>query len=399
PPSSSIWSQPIWAKQETVTKLQANNIFETSTFLRTNNTKLAKILKISQDEVDVIKRKTISELDKLGAVPKLDPTIIVTTAIEKRFSGKDEKGKDISLPRLARALPRRWVRNSYDYIVSPPSHLHKVQSLAMKLVELERSSVITKLYEEPIKSELVDELSNLLASGTLGDPSDLKDLQGLDSFFDAMEEPSIDEPETKERTAVQVIETLAEAKPIKPKTDEIVKINILELLPHFESFFELPELKKRKVTTLIEFLFETTHPTNPVNEKFLASSLISNFKSQLSGMVEVFPEYGDIKVSVAGQDWIDGYLRNAFKRRQINTVNDIIKTDDNVLFEIGELQRLLYTSLMETLIPSEGKITKTDYLTENATEKITILRKAGIKTVEELAATPSNVIVSDNKYS
>ncbi|MFV2015804.1 MAG: hypothetical protein ACC656_10270, partial [Candidatus Heimdallarchaeota archaeon] len=35
----------------------------------------------------------------------------------------------------------------------------------------------------------------------------------------------------------------------------------------------------------------------------------------------------------------------------------------------------------------------------NATEKITILRKAGIKTVKELAATPSNVIVSDNKYS
>ncbi|MCE7734364.1 MAG: hypothetical protein GPJ54_05760, partial [Candidatus Heimdallarchaeota archaeon] len=399
PPSSSIWGQPIWAQQETVSKLQANNIFEVSTFFRTSDTKLAKILKITEAEIDVVKRRTISELDKLRAVPKLDPSIIVNAATEKRFTGKDEKGKDISIPRLSRSLPRRWIRNSYDYIVSPPDHLQRVQSLAMKLVEFERSAVITKLYDEPVKTELVDELSSLLASGTLGDASDLKELEGLDSFFDAMDEPEIEEPETKEIVAAAAIETLAEMEQTKPKADEIVKINILELLPHFESFFELPELKKRKVTTLIEFLFETTHPINPINEKILASSLISNFKSQLSGMVDVFQEYGDIKVSVAGQDWIDGYLRNAFKRRKINTVNDIIKADDGVLFEIGELQRLLFTSLMGTLIPSEGKITETDYLTENATEKIAILRKAGIKTVEELAATPSDVIVSDKKYA
>ncbi|OLS22384.1 MAG: Type 2 DNA topoisomerase 6 subunit B, partial [Candidatus Heimdallarchaeota archaeon LC_2] len=393
PPSRSIWSQAIWAKPETVEKLQQNNIFEISTFLRTDNQHLSKFLNKSPNQVDIIKRRTITELDKIREVPKLDATIIIDPYTEKRFSGKDDKGKDASLPKLARTLPRRWIRNSYDYLVSPPRHLLRVQTLAVKLVERERINVISKLFEESPEVELVDELSNLLASGTLGDASDIEALESLDTFFDAVDEPVITDvtPPTK------VVETLPLSKPDKKK--EILKINILELIPHFESFFEIDSIKKRKVSTLIDFLFETTHPIKPVNEKVLANSLISNFKSQLKAMAELMPEYGEIKVSMQGQDWVDGYLRNAFKRRKIDTINDIIKTDDSILFEIGELQRLLFTNLMQTLVPSEGKITETDYLTDNAKRKIKILTKAGIKTVEELAATSSLEIVDDSKFN
>ncbi|MHA2098294.1 MAG: DNA topoisomerase VI subunit B [Candidatus Kariarchaeaceae archaeon] len=393
PPSRSIWSQPIWGKPETVEKLQQNNIFEISTFFRSDNQKLSKILGKSTEHIDIIKRRTITELDKIKEVPKLDATIVMDPSTEKRFSGKDERGKDASLPKLTRTLPRRWIRNAYDYLVSPPYHLLKVQTLAVKLVEQERLEVISKLFEEPQEMELVDELSNLLASGTLGDASDIEALESLDSFFDAKDESVV---EVVTPSTPVMLDTSPPVETITKK--EELKINILELIPHFESFFEIESIKKRKVSTLIDFLFETTHPIKPVNEKLLASSLISNFKSQLKAMSDIFPEYGEIRVSVAGQDWIDGYLRNAFKRRQINTINDIIKTDDSILFEIGELQRLLFTNLMQTLVPSEGTITETDYLTHNAKKKIKLLTKAGIKTVEELAATSSLEIVNDDKF-
>ncbi len=64
PKGQPIFLAPIWYREDTINKLNENDIFDLASFLQYDNIKLSKIVEIPELEVDIIKRRTISELDK-----------------------------------------------------------------------------------------------------------------------------------------------------------------------------------------------------------------------------------------------------------------------------------------------------------------------------------------------
>ncbi|MHA2501442.1 MAG: DNA topoisomerase VI subunit B, partial [Candidatus Kariarchaeaceae archaeon] len=374
PLGTQVFQAPMWATTKTQEKLQNEGIFEIASFLRHSNKDLAKILKKKTGDIDIIKRRTIAELDKAGQIPGLEIDVVLNPEHEVRFHRRDEKEKLIELPRLSKACNRRWIRNAYDYMVSTADQLKKVQGLAIKLAEAERVKIIENMFVEVDDVDLADELSSLLGEGGL-----LGDFEGEIDKFTQDELPA----EVVEETSGHQTEVAQDTGNGEPT------ISINQLLPPMEEFYHHEKLKVRKVSTILEFLLETTHPSSPIDEKVLATILISTFVDHLRLLVAQNADYGKIKVSVPGQPWIDGYLRNAFKRRNINTVNDIIGFEVPKLAEIGELQRTLFNGILETLIPKNGQISPDDLRIENAEMKLLLLEQAEITSLEKLAATPS----------
>jgi DNA topoisomerase-6 subunit B len=391
PPGEPIFRAPIWGNTKTQQKLQTKNIHEVSTFLKTPNKKLAKILAKTVYDVDTIKRRTINELDLAGEIPNIDASVILDTDIEKRFHQRVETGKSIELPRLSKAFFRRWIRNSYDYLVSPPDKLAKVQGLTTKLVEAERFDVIKRLFETISETDLLNELSSFLGSGAFGefdisttdqDPitvSFLEDSKLLDFFGDDVKGVTTEEK-------------------VEGKEEGPLEINLSEHFPPLDDLYTSEQLKKRKISSILEFLLETAHPSVPIDEKVIAPLLIPHFKMSMLGLIAVNPNYKDIKIDVTGQKWVSGYLRNAFKRRKISTVMDLINTEDSVLLEIGELQRTLFSGLMKTLVIDAGEIKLNEYNSTNAEQKIELLKASGINTLEQFAFTSSVEFATDPKY-
>ncbi|MHA2089944.1 MAG: DNA topoisomerase VI subunit B, partial [Candidatus Kariarchaeaceae archaeon] len=384
PPGDPVYQAPIWSRIATQEKLQDHNIYEISSFLKTPNGKLSTFIGISENKIDEIKRRTINELDLSGEVPSLDPGVILDPDVEKRFQASE-------FPRLSKAFSRRWIRNSYDYLVSPPDKLAMVHVLATKLVEQERFNVIKLLFESVSEVDLLNELSNFLGSGSFGEIDiSTTDQAPITVFFD--EEPSM------------ILEKL-DASPSEVKegvTAEMDKkekltIKLTDLLPPLEDVYKFETIKKRKISSILEFLLETTHPSDPIDEKVLANILIPHFKFELTHMVAANPALGAIRVDISSQDWIDGYLRNAFKHRKISTISDLINTKDEALIEITVLQRALYSALLDIVIPVSGQIQLSDYKTQNADKKVKILESAKITTLEELSSTSSKEIVDNPK--
>ncbi|MCE7734727.1 MAG: DNA topoisomerase VI subunit B, partial [Candidatus Heimdallarchaeota archaeon] len=377
PYGTKLSEAPIWSTLDTIQKLQNNNIFELSTFLRTPNTKLTTILKWKEKEVDLVKRRTINELENKGEILEIDTEVLLKPEIERRFH-KKTTDKLIELPRLSKALYRRWIRNTYDYLISPADKLKLVQGLFVKLMEAEKVKIVSGITEEGDEL-LLDDLTDLLDQLSDGGST------GFEAFF---------EEETKELdVSVTAYEDLSPI-PYQSTSENLI---LTDIRPSFNDIKEFEAVKKRKVKTLFEFLLETAHPSSPLDEKTLSLSIVGTFKEKLFELIASNMEIGNIKVSVAGQAWLDGYLRNAFKRRNIDTLNDLLNTDDKILAEIGELQRTLFTNMMDPYVQEKGTIAINQFTTNNAEIKIKILKKAGINTIEQFLSTPITDLSQNEK--
>lgn len=368
PYGNKLSEAPIWSTTDTIQKLQNNNIFELSTFLRTPDKKLSTVLKWKEKQVDLVKRRTINELESKGEILDIDTEVLLKPEIERRFH-KKTSDKLIELPRLSKALFRRWIRNTYDYLVSPSEKLQLVQGLFVKLMEAEKVRIVSSVAEEG-DEVLLDDLTDLLDQLSDGGST------GFEAFF---------EDDTKE---LDVSVTAYEDVGPSPYLSTSENLVLSDVRPTFSDIKEFDVVKKRKVKTLFEFLLETAHPSSPLDEKTLALSMVAIFKEKLFELIATNMEIGNIKVSVAGQTWLDGYLRNAFKRRNIDSLIDLINTDDKILAEIGELQRTLYSNMMTPFIQKKGSIDINQFSTNNAKVKIKILKKAGISSIEQFLATP-----------
>ncbi len=368
-----VFQSPIWNRENIIAKLQKNNIYTTADFLRTKNSKLAKMLRIKSNRIDKIKRRTIDELDLQGELPPILVDIIIDPEVERRFHKKTEDVME--LPRLNRALSRRWIRNAYDYIVSPLEKLYFVQGLREKLLENEKYLIVKGLTTTSINKELIDELS-----------------QFIREFNGSIQPSAIQETETEKIQEVKVQDK-------KNKKIEIDKdrIKISDLLPLFDDIKSNPIFKKRKINQLLEFLFEIAHPTVPLDEKQMATILIPYFIENLKHLAAEDPEILDINVNKSTQSWIDGFLRNAFNRRKIITVKDLINTEIDTLVEIGELQRTLYSKFITHLMENTDKIEIERLSTTNGEEKLKILKKAGINTFEDFIIKPTSKLIENKE--
>ncbi|MCH8906348.1 MAG: DNA topoisomerase VI subunit B, partial [Candidatus Heimdallarchaeota archaeon] len=384
PRGERIFGSAIWCSDDTQKKLQEQNIHELATFLRTRNEKLAQTLDKTVREVDNIKRRTIIELDKNYDVPIIDVTRIMDPEVEKRFHHKDKLQKEINYNRTGKSLQRRWIRNYYDYLLSQPEAIVKVQDMAEKLVEQERYQIIRKYFNQPMEVDMAVELSGILDSGIFGDSDHqsqektqlLEAMNTLEAVF-GTEEKITEKPDSPMETHSIEIPLVVNEK---------FELDVLSLLPPLELFLENDLISKKKVTEKIQFLFETTHPSASLNEKNLAPIIIPIFKANLANIVAISPELGEIKISIAGQKWIDGYLRNAFKRRKIDTLKDLAFAQDEGLVEIGELQRTLFSIFIASLKSDKTKLSA-DLMTDtHAKQKLKAWKSLGITSLEELAA-------------
>ncbi|MCY3411858.1 MAG: DNA topoisomerase VI subunit B [Candidatus Heimdallarchaeota archaeon] len=369
---------PIWSEIDVINALQTKNIYELSTFLRTSNNELAKILKWKSRDVDLVKRRTIQELELKGDIIEIDPDKLVDPEVEKRFNKKSED-KIVELPRLNKSLSKRWIRNVYDYIVSPSEKLKLVSGMFTKFMEMEKYNIISAMnFEED--DDLLEGLTNFLEMET-GQVS--QESLGLDDFFDA------------DSLIAGMFEDSDDQEPVidamQSSTNEL---NILDVIPNFDNILGFKEIKNRKITNIYEFFFDIAHPTVPIDEKVLALDLVSTFKEKLMELIAINPEIGMIVVDEKeGQKWLDGNISNAFKRKKIHTLMDILAVEDKELAEIGWFIRLLYNSLLSKLLPTEENLDSLQL--ENNTSKIKILKKAGFKNIESLLVTSSLDLVEN----
>ncbi|MDH5401552.1 MAG: DNA topoisomerase VI subunit B, partial [Candidatus Heimdallarchaeota archaeon] len=386
-----IYQAPIWSNDKTQKILQSNEIFEVATFIKTDIKEIARLLKVSEESIITIKKRTIDELEASGQIPNLNIDTIISPSDEKRFHKRDDKEKLVELPRLSKSLNRRWIRNVYDFLVPENAKLTKVQGLAVKLVEAERVQVINRIFSDE-EDDDDDDLSLFF-----DDTIEVKksDSHNLNEFFAEEVLEKLDNLTDSPSEISEVEETLETPEELKQVGTKDLTIEFLTLLPPLEDLYDFDPVKKRKISTLLEFLLETTHPSSPLDFRVMAPMLVKSFQDNLKALVQTYPEYGKIKVDVSSQKWIDGYLRNAFKRRKISTVQNILETELDKLLEINELQRTLYSNLMVSLIPKEGTFNPVDYKGKDAEVKVKLLQDAGIYSLEKFASTPSQVIVDD----
>ncbi len=379
PRGKSVFMEPIWMPEKWIEKLTQNEIFTVEDFLRTPNNKLAKILRKKADIIDQYKRQTILIFGEYGDIPSLPLELLVPPEVEKRFHSRDA---NVQLPHLSKALPRRWIRNSWDYLVTPPSLLDKVQGLLPKLIEekkLELLYEIQSFRKNPV-DENVENVLSQLENFENGQVIDYKITnEDMDTLAEIItlenEEPDLEEPQTV-------------------KLDQIMKPE--NFLPTEEELLAFPDIKKRKVSDYIEFLVETTHPSNPLNVDAIGSDLIKIYVEKLKLKSEEFPEILELRIDTP-QPWLDGYTRNAFKRRKLAKIKDLLDSPQDIVLEIKEFQRYIYGKLIDLFLSYETPLDPFYGMSENTHEFFPFLEKLGIETLEDLATINSNELAKHPK--
>ena len=350
PKGQPIFLAPIWYREDTINKLNENDIFDLASFLQYNNSQLSKIIEISALEVDIIKRRTISELDKSSLIPDITPDMLIPSNIESRFSRRDDKEKVVFLPKLNKSLHRRWIRSIYDYLVSPTSQLKKVDGLIIKLIEKDRIAILDNMHQSIINVNSSVSDSNSLSIVPIQE-NNLKNTNLTNS--------------------------------------NVFQIDLSKTFIHFAELNEDPLIAKFKFKTLTQFLFATTHPSKPLNEKILSQILIPNFQETLKELISKNKQIKLLKLTNTDQNWIDGYLRNAFKRRNIHQIADLVKYPQDQLTEIGELQRTLFNAYILFLLQNQTSFSNENFITYYHKEKIKAFKKINITNFEQLASTNS----------
>ena len=401
-----IYVEPVWSYASHVSKLQNNDIYLVEQFLVKPNNELAKILKISQAKVDEMKRRTLLEGSKAGIVKDFNPENFVNSEIEKRFHTREST---LDLTRLSKAFPRRWIRNTWDYLVTPNDLLKIVGGYIPKLTEKMKLEIVYKSIEEQMSEDELNQLSQLLDSDfafhtepatapvVTESPSVSADID-MKEVFAALE---LDDPTVADmlKDELDLGESNVVEKPPKhhqkKKTDRIYSKapDLKYMIPTLEDLLDHKEVKKRKVTTKFELLIEMNHPTNPIDFSEISDLFIETIKTSLRKYGEVNPAIYEERID-SKANWLDGYTRNAFKRRKISTVQEFLKRDNEELQEINELLRALMAHL-ETSLKADPTLLRDVLIEPEYQGLLDALERIDIVTLEQLASLHSIGVIDD----
>ena len=81
----------------------------------------------------------------------------------------------------------------------------------------------------------------------------------------------------------------------------IIQIDISKTFINFEELNADPLISKFKFETLTQFLFATTHPSKPLNEKLLSQILIPNFQETLKEFISENKQIASLKLTNTDQ--------------------------------------------------------------------------------------------------
>jgi DNA topoisomerase VI subunit B len=398
-----VYSQPAWSNFEIEEKLRSKGIVTVEEFLKTSNKNLVKILNLKEVEVDNVKRRTLQEVGSTGELPEFNHELLVNSDIEKRFHTKDS---EFEFQRLNKSFYKRWIRNSWDFLVTPNDLLVKVQGFPEKLVENLRYSIMNELSDSTeSESHLVEELNHLLESGGLDffkeeNPDYDIDKEKVDQLLSSLnpDEAMYNLGGEHDEEIIEALTELTESSEnsiISDPTPYTKDIDIKYLIPKLEDVLDHPEIKKRKITSHIEFLLEYSHPSNPIDDQTFANVLISSLKDALIEYVANDPQKADITISKDTMGWIDGNTINMMTK-SLKTVQDLINTEEEELLKIKGLHRALFNEFVNQV--SANKIELAFALEGSEFEAyVSLLSDLGIDHVETLAKTSVKLITNKAK--
>ncbi|MHA1874446.1 MAG: hypothetical protein ACTSVB_10050 [Candidatus Heimdallarchaeaceae archaeon] len=111
-----------------------------------------------------------------------------------------------------------------------------------------------------------------------------------------------------------------------------------------------------KFRGLEDFIFKFNEPFSYKYENDLTEILIDYIKKVFSHISQKFPEFLKTNITKMKPDWIDGYTKNAFHRRKIETIKNFLEKSTKDLLEIKELERSIYTRFFTILANTEKSI-------------------------------------------
>ncbi len=339
-----LFGANVWCPSRIQSVLRTNNIESISDFLITPSDNIAKLLELTKQDIYNIKLRTISELDREGMSPSFDPKLFVSRTIERRFT-QNEK----TIITLKEALYRRWIQNSYHYFATDFNKLQTVTGLLEKLFENKKEQLLHQylLTKDKTSKAKSEKRKQLLASLTKVD--DIK----IDTLF---------------------------------PTFEYLKDNSKGLIS--------------QDTTIEEFLYQTKLPYSVNYQTEVTAVLVNYLQNIFSQLCDKFPTFSKTNVTKMKPDWTDAYTKNAFHRRKIKTIEDLINAKLDDLVVIKELERNLYNTFLDTLVKSSESIELSKFelisdeiLREEETEAIKVLSQKGIKTLTNLISLPTASIL------
>ncbi len=370
PQTKHVLIEPIWSDVDVINNLQKSGILTVEEFLTERNEKLSKILNLDISQIDEIKRRTIVIFDDFKKIKPIVTQVFLNPEIEKRFHSRD---LSLNLLHLSKALPRKWIRNVWDYLVTPDEYLLRIQGLLPKIFEEKRLEIIQHILEYTNRDNTSGDLQ-----------LSKEELMGLEKFL----EINLEDPEKTSKST-----SIPEA--INPKLREEItesltadKIKLDFFLPTVEEILEYPEVKKRKITSYVEFLIETTNPSSPITYDSLNQLIIDNFKNGILKLIEKNPDLKDLRID-QNQKWTDGYTKNSFKRRKLSKLGDVLGATDELLLEMSELLRLIFTRIIDKLKEVKTDLGKFKEVDEETMVYVPLFKKEGISSLEELALTQS----------
>ena len=339
-----LFGANVWCPSRIQSILRSNNIETISDFLISPSESLAKLLELTKQDIYNIKLRTISELDREGMSPDFDPKLFVSRTIERRFT-QDEKPTIT----LKDALYRRWIQNSYHYFATDFNKLQTVTGLLEKLFENKKEELLHQylLTKDKTSKATSEKRKQLLAS--LTKVEDLK----IDTLF---------------------------------PTFEYIKDNSKGLIS--------------QDTTIEEFFYQTKLPYSVNYLTEVTAVLINYLQNIFSQLCDKFPTFSKVNVTKMTPDWTDAYTKNAFHRRKIKTIEDLVNAKLDDLVVIKELERNLYNTFLDILAKSSESIDLSKFelvsdelLKEEEVEVTKVLHQKGIKTLSHLIYLPTTSIL------
>ncbi|MHA1303276.1 MAG: DNA topoisomerase VI subunit B, partial [Candidatus Heimdallarchaeaceae archaeon] len=307
-PGEPLFQLNVWCPEKYKKKLLEHKIDTVGKFLIIPNSKLSTILDLDESIVSKIKQRTILELDKSELSPSLPLKILTIKQVEKRFSHRE--GKKLT---FSEALYQRWIQNSYHYLAT----------------ETQQLKLVTELVERLFENKKYDLLKQALNHYSADDSSSIQSSQ-----------PGV------KQIGLQILDKMQSIKDLKEEY----------LYPSFSFMVSKFKQLNLQYNIVEEFLFKTIEPFEINYDRKLTIFLIDHIKSVFSELISKFEDFKTTNITKMDPDWIDGYTKNAFHRRKIETVVDFISKPTEELAEIKELERSLYRSYFDILAKHEKSI-------------------------------------------
>ncbi|MHA1115366.1 MAG: DNA topoisomerase VI subunit B, partial [Candidatus Heimdallarchaeaceae archaeon] len=303
PLGTPIFELNVWCPDKYKKSCVKSDILTIGKFLSIPVSELAPILNLSKKEVSRIKQRTIYELDRSKLSPELPLKALTNKMIDKRFA---RQGTSSS---FNEALYQRWIQNSYHYLATEATQLRLVEGLVERLIEDNKFKLINEVTKSQDGQETVE----------------------LSSFIQEFKFN---------------LETMSDYSELK---EEFLYPDFNYIKTSYPNF-------SNKFKGLEDFIYKFNEPFSFKYDNDLTEMLIDYVKKVFSHVSEKFPDFLKVNITKMKPDWIDGYSKNAFHRRKIETIDNFLKTPTKDLLEIKELERSIYTRFFTILANSERSI-------------------------------------------